>query len=46
MSGAAYAACVENARLSRMNGYASQRSDQAIALTMIQATTIRDWPMM
>ena len=27
ISGAAYAACVENARFSRMNGYGSQRSD-------------------
>jgi hypothetical protein len=41
ISGAAYAACVENARFRRMNGYGSQCWTIAIELSRIQtATTI------
>ena len=43
ISGAAYAACVENARLSRMNGYGSQRSCTAVMFSRIQTITMIVW---
>src|SRR5262245_26450653 len=46
INGAAYAACVENARFKRMNGYGSQCRTTAMELTMIHTTTTIDWPMM
>jgi hypothetical protein len=38
--------CVENARLSRMNGYGSQCRTRATALRTIQMTTTMLWPTM
>src|SRR6266568_2168125 len=44
MSGAAYAAWVEKARLSRMNGYGSQCLARAMVLSAIQPMTSTVWP--
>src|SRR6266536_2099916 len=44
MSGAAYAAWVEKARLSRMNGYGSQWLTRPMVLSAIQPMTSTVWP--
>jgi len=41
--GAAYAAWVEKARLSRMKGYGSQRSEAAVMFRTIQRITRMVW---
>jgi hypothetical protein len=41
ISGAAYAAWVENSRFSRMNGYGSHRWTTAMMLAAIHAITMR-----
>jgi hypothetical protein len=46
MKGAAYAACVEKARFSRMNGYGSHSKPTASELRTIQMTTTTVWPTM
>ena len=43
ISGAAYAAWVENARFNKMKGYGSQRSATTATLTTIQTATIAVW---